>query len=75
MIKDDEAYLNDVITANITIPSLERFKENIQDLDPELFEIELVTLTDVTTDRRKKRNRDRIHSRGITRISPKGKRI
>ena len=40
-IGDQDAYLNDVITANITIPSLSRFKENIRELDPKLLEVEL----------------------------------
>jgi len=38
------AYLNDVITANITVASLSRFKENIQELEPKLLDIELPTL-------------------------------
>ena len=41
VIGDQENYLNDVITANITIPSLSKFKENIRDPDPSLLEIEL----------------------------------
>lgn len=40
-IGDQENYLNDVITANITIPSLPRSKENVEDLDPSLLDIEL----------------------------------
>ena len=42
-IGDQDAYLNDVVTANVTIPSLSRFKENIRDLDPKLLETELPT--------------------------------
>ena len=40
-IRDNENYLNDVITANVTIASFSRFKENIRELDPKLLEIEL----------------------------------
>jgi len=43
IIGDQENYLNDVITANITVASLSRSKENIQDLDPSLLDIELPT--------------------------------
>jgi len=42
-IGDDENYLNDVITANVTIASLSKFKENIRELDPSMLEIELPT--------------------------------
>ena len=40
-IGDDEEYLNDVVTANITIPSAAKFKENIRELDPSLLDVEL----------------------------------
>lgn len=40
-IGDDEEYLNDVVTANITIPSAAEFKENIRELDPSLLDVEL----------------------------------
>jgi len=40
-IGDDENYLNDVVTANITIPSLSKFKEGVRDLDPSMLEIRL----------------------------------
>jgi len=42
-VGDDENYLNDVVTANVTVASISRFKENIRDLDPKLLEIELPT--------------------------------
>ena len=41
IIGDQENYLSDVITANITIASLSRFKKNIRELDPSMLEIEL----------------------------------
>jgi len=40
-VGDDEDYLNDVVTANITIPSLSKFKEGVRDLDPSMLEIRL----------------------------------
>ena len=40
-VGDDENYLNDVVTANITIPSLSKFKEGVRDLDPSMLEIRL----------------------------------
>ena len=40
-IGDDEEYLNDVVTANITIPSAAKSKENIRELDPSLLDVEL----------------------------------
>ncbi|MHC1624069.1 MAG: tail fiber domain-containing protein, partial [Candidatus Methanospirareceae archaeon] len=42
-VGDDENYLNDVVTANVTVASLSRFKENIRELDPKLLEAELPT--------------------------------
>ena len=42
-IGDQDAYLNDVVTANVTIPSLSRFKENVRDLDPKLLNVDLPT--------------------------------
>ena len=40
-VGDDENYLNEVVTANITIPSLSKFKEGVRDLDPSMLEIRL----------------------------------
>jgi len=40
-VGDDENYLNDVVTANITIPSLSKFKEGVRDLDPSMLEARL----------------------------------
>jgi len=40
-IGDQDIYLNDVITANITVASLSKSKENIRDLDPKLLNIKL----------------------------------
>ena len=40
-VGDDENYLNDVVTANVTIPSLSKFKEDVRDLDPSMLEIRL----------------------------------
>jgi len=40
-IGDQDGYLNDVVTANITIPSLGRLKRNVRELDPKLLELEL----------------------------------
>ena len=42
-IGDQDAYLNDVITANITVASLSKSKENIRELDPKLLNIKLPT--------------------------------
>ena len=42
-IGDQDAYLNDVVTANVTIPSLSRFKGNVRDLDPKLLDVDLPT--------------------------------
>ena len=42
-IGDDENYLNDVVTANVTITSLSEFKENVRELDPELLDVKLPT--------------------------------
>lgn len=38
---DEENYLNDVITANITVASLSRYKAEIRDLSPEELDIKL----------------------------------
>ena len=40
-IGDDEAYLNDVVTANVTIASASSSKENIRELDPSMLDIKL----------------------------------
>jgi len=40
-IGDDEAYLNDVVTANVTIASASSSKENIRELDPSMSDIKL----------------------------------
>jgi len=40
-IGDDEAYLNDVVTANVTITSASSSKENIRELDPSMLDIKL----------------------------------
>ena len=40
-IGDDEAYLNDVVTANVTITSVSSSKENIRELDPSMLDIKL----------------------------------
>ena len=40
-IGDDEAYLNDVVTANVTIASASSSKENIRELDPNMLDIKL----------------------------------
>ncbi len=40
-VGDDENYLNDVVTANVTVASLSKSKENIRDLDPKLLKIKL----------------------------------
>ena len=40
-IGDDEAYLNDVVTANVTIASAANSKKNIRELDPSISDIEL----------------------------------
>ena len=40
-VGDDENYLKDTMTANITIPSLNRFEGNIRDLDPRLLDVNL----------------------------------
>lgn len=41
VIGDQENYLNDVVTANITVASLSGSKENIRELDPSLLDLEL----------------------------------
>jgi len=40
-MRDGESYLNDIITANVTISSLSRFKDNIRDLDSRLLDVDL----------------------------------
>ncbi|RLF98968.1 MAG: hypothetical protein DRN49_05040 [Thaumarchaeota archaeon] len=40
-IGDDKAYLNDVVTANITIASTSSSKENVQELDPSMLDVKL----------------------------------
>ena len=40
-VGDDENYLKDIMTANVTIPSLNRFEGNIRDLDPRLLDVNL----------------------------------
>ena len=40
-IGDDEIYLNDVVTANVTIASMSNSKENIRELDPSMSDIRL----------------------------------
>ena len=42
-IGDQDAYLNDVVTANVTVASLPKSKENIRELDPNLLNIRLPT--------------------------------
>jgi len=40
-VGDDEDYLNDVVTANITILSMNKFSRDVRDLDPSMLEIKL----------------------------------
>jgi len=43
IIGDQENYLNDVVTANVTIASLSKSKENVREPDPSILDAELPT--------------------------------